>query len=327
MKKLSLILLAALLSISSMAQVRKVAILETVDREKALTYGVKLMLRSYLAEAVTNTPGYEAYDRTNLQQIFDEQEFQRTGFVSDEDIKKIGEMTGVQFVLVAEASKLDANNLFITAKILNVETARVEKTANTSSQTDIPSLQKGAQDLASRLLLNTKAKETYKNVSVIENTEGVHIQRMSSNEYIIGGEWTSRKNYYQYLKDNRIACVPAYKQFNQGHKMTLAGWSLLGAGTAMFGMGLGLFLGVPHDDLSYRLDKNGDYRDELRAGFSFLIIGSAVTACSVPLLSVGYYKKNNAYKVYNNNCAPKKTTAVTLNLQSSSDGLGLALQF
>jgi len=326
MKKLSLIFVAALLSISSMAQVRKVAILETVDREKALTYGVKLMLRSYLAEAVTNTPGYEAYDRTNLQQIFDEQEFQRTGFVSDEDIKKIGEMTGVQFVLVAEASKLDANNLFITAKILNVETARVEKTANTSSQTDIPSLQRGAQDLASRLLLDIKPSETNK-IKSVATTEGAYIERLSSNEYIIGGEWTSRKNYYQYIKDNRLACVPAYQQFNQGHKMTLAGWSLFGAGTAMFGMGLGFFLGVPHDDLSYRLRKNGDYHGELKAGLSFIIIGSAATACSVPLLSIGYYKKNNAYKVYNNNCAPKKTTAVTLNLQSSSNGLGLALQF
>ena len=325
MKKLSLILVAALLSISSIAQVRKVAILETVDREKALTYGVKLMLRSYLAEAVTNTPGYEAYDRTNLQQIFDEQEFQRTGFVSDEDIKKIGEMTGVQFVLVAEASKLDANNLFITAKILNVETARVEKTANTSSQTDIPSLQKGAQDLASRLLLNTKAKETYKNVAVIENTEGAHIQRMSSNEYTIGEEWVSKSTYYNFMKDNKYTCYPAFKDFNKGHKMTLAGWSLFGAGLAMFGMGLGLMGSQGYNDFNDKL-RYGGY-DDFKAGFSFVIIGSAVTACSVPILSVGYYKKNNAYKVYNNNCAPKKTTAVTLNLQSSSDGLGLALQF
>ena len=147
MKKILTLLILAV-TFSAVAQTRKVAILDPVDIENTLPYGVKLMVRSHLAEAITNTPGYEAYDRTNLQQIFDEQEFQRTGFVSDEDIKKIGEMTGVQYVLVAEASKLDEKNLFITAKILNVETARVEKTANTMAQTDIPSLQKGAQDLA-----------------------------------------------------------------------------------------------------------------------------------------------------------------------------------
>ena len=60
MKKLFLFLLTVVLSVSALAQTRKVAILETVDRQNQITYGVKLMLRSYLAEAVTNTKGYEA---------------------------------------------------------------------------------------------------------------------------------------------------------------------------------------------------------------------------------------------------------------------------
>lgn len=320
MKKSIFLSLLLLLPVFMAAQTRKVAILETVDRENTLSYGVKLMVRSHLAEAVTNTPGYEAYDRTNLQQIFDEQEFQRTGFVSDEDIKKIGEMTGVQYVLVAEASKLDERNLFITAKILNVETARVEKTANTMSLTDIPSLQKAAQDLASRLLADIKPAD-FKKVTSVSASDGAIIKREGINDYYIGGEWASRKMYYQFLEDNKEQCRRAYHQYQKGHKMTKAGWILFGIGVPCALAG-----GICWAVSGSGLDVLGIY-DDVTAGFSLLIIGAAPLFSSIPLLSVGYSKKNNAYKLYNESCAPKKTASVTLNLQSSRNGLGLALCF
>lgn len=158
MRKIILFMLSAFV-INAFAQKRQVAILEPVDSDNALTSGVKLMLRSYLAEAVTNTDGYEAYDRTNLQQILGEQDFQRSGFVSNDDIKKIGEMTGVQYILVTEASKLDGQTLFISATILDVETARMIKKTNTTSKTDVASLQKSAQELASFLLLDVSKAE------------------------------------------------------------------------------------------------------------------------------------------------------------------------
>jgi hypothetical protein len=49
---------------------------------------------------------------------------------------------------------------------------------------------------------------------------------------------------------------------------------------------------------------------------------------AVPLVSVGYWKKHNAYQKYNEYCAPKNSNSIlTLNLQSSQNGLGLALRF
>ena len=63
------------------AQVKRVAILETVDKEGTITYANKLILRSNLSKAITNTPGYEAYDRTDIDAIMGEQDFQRTGMV------------------------------------------------------------------------------------------------------------------------------------------------------------------------------------------------------------------------------------------------------
>lgn len=319
MKKIIFYLLTVVISMGAVAQTRKVAILDAVDLENSLSYGIKLMIRGQLAEAVTNTPGYEAYDRTNLQQIFDEQEFQRTGLVSDADIKKIGEMTGVQYVLVTEASKLDDKNMFITAKILNVETARVEKNANVTAQMDIQSLQKGTQDLASRLLSDIKQTAHQKPKSVVVS-KGACIERISSFEYSIGGEMADMKAYYKFIKDNSLSCIPAYKQFKQGEQMALSGWCLLGIGLPTFFVGTGILV------KGEATLTDNDY-SMIWTGAGVMIAGGVITLTSIPLLSVGYFKKNNAYQLYNEHCAPKKKDAISLNLQASGNGLGLALHF
>ena len=143
-------ILLSLASIMS-GQVKKVAILETVDKKGDLDYSVKLMLRSNLAKAITNTAGYEAYDRTDVDAIMGEQNFQRTGMVSDDQIKRLGEMTGADYILVAEAVVAGDSNMFITAKILNVESARTEKTDNALMGISPVDIQRGCEELAGNL--------------------------------------------------------------------------------------------------------------------------------------------------------------------------------
>ena len=102
MKKVFLLACLLLSALMTFAQTKKVAILETVDREGRLTYSQKLLLRSNMARAVSNTIGYEAYDRSDVDMIMSEHDFQRTGMVSDVEIRKLGEMTGVSLILVTE---------------------------------------------------------------------------------------------------------------------------------------------------------------------------------------------------------------------------------
>ena len=75
------------------------------------------------------TEGYEAYDRIDLSSILDEQAFQRSGFVSDSEIHRIGEITGASYVLITESAYLDVNSLLATAKIVNVESAKIVNSA------------------------------------------------------------------------------------------------------------------------------------------------------------------------------------------------------
>lgn len=154
MKKVVLLLSVCFFTLSLCAQtdnVKKIAILEVVDRQNNVDYLNKLMFRSYLTGAITRTPGYEGYDRVDVSSVLGEHDFQRTGMVSDAQIKKIGEFTGAQYVLIAEAAS-NGNKMFITAKIIDVETTRVISTSGELMDTSEEAMQKGAIGVALKLL-------------------------------------------------------------------------------------------------------------------------------------------------------------------------------
>ena len=131
---------------------KRVAILETVDKEGKVSYGIKLMVRSKLSAVITATPGYEGYDRVDVGSVLNEHEFQRTGLVSDSQIKRLGEMTGADYILVAEVAYLNDSYIFLSAKILNVETSRVEQTADAQTQATVDALEQNCKMLAGKLL-------------------------------------------------------------------------------------------------------------------------------------------------------------------------------
>ena len=143
-----------MLSALAMAQnAKKVAILETVDKENKVEYGVELQLRGYLTDAINRTPGYEGYDRVDMASILGEHNFQRTGYVSDAQIKKLGEMTGASSIIVAEAAMYGSDRIIIIAKIIDVETARIENTARPKvASTSDDGMAKACAELAIELL-------------------------------------------------------------------------------------------------------------------------------------------------------------------------------
>lgn len=154
MKKVVLLLSVCFFTLSLCAQtdnVKKIAILEVVDRQLNVDYLNKLMFRSYLTGAITRTPGYEGYDRVDVSSILGEHDFQRTGMVNDAQIKQIGEFTGAQYVLIAEAAS-NGNKMFITAKIIDVETTRVISTSSELMDTSEEEMQNGAISVALKLL-------------------------------------------------------------------------------------------------------------------------------------------------------------------------------
>lgn len=329
MKTKTLLFLFLLISGIMSAQVKRVAILETVDRENKVSYGNKLILRANLSKAITNTAGYEAYDRTDIDAIMGEQNFQRTGLVSNDQIKKLGEMTGANYILVAEAAVVDANNMFITAKLLDVETARTIMTDNVMMAANPEAIQEGCVTLAKKLFGNTEptstnSPKTFKPTSttktppaiastmtdvIVRNSKSTQKQ-LGVKEYTYGSVQMDEQELKEFLYKNN---TQAYADYMKGSKMITTGWWLLGSGLgAIVG---GCCIGAP-------IGGGGGAAMII----SFSVIGAAAVATSVPIAIIGKKKQNNSFDFSNYSLEPNQPK-LSLNLQTSQNGIGLALSF
>lgn len=321
------VILFFLLFISGMlsAQVRRVAILEVVDKENKVSYANKLILRANLSKAITNTAGYEAYDRTDIDAIMGEQNFQRTGMVSNDQIKRLGEMTGANYILVTEAVILDSRTMFITAKLLDVETARTIMTDNVMMGNSSKEIQDGCVELSKKLFHAPTEKITkVSEVKVVkEDKPVIELVRNSKymqkyyglSEYSYGETQMDKKAYAKFLYDNS---PELYQRYLNGQRTIKAGWSLFSIGCTMIIAG-GVVIGVAEN---FSGDEWWSYHV---GGVALMSSGGGITGLSIPIVGAGYGVRDNVYKRFN--AKKNRTPALSLDLQSSQNGIGLALKF
>ena len=304
MKTRILLFLLLLCSAMVSAQVKRVAILETVDKENKVDYAYKLLLRSNLSKAITNISGYEAYDRTDIDAIMTEQNFQRTGLVSNDQIKRLGEMTGANYILVAEVAN-SGNQFIILAKLLDIETARTIMTDH--EITTINNMQNACEKLAQRMF-----HEEVKEEPIIE-TKLELIRHTAQEQKLLGIE---KYSYGSTQMDEKAFCLfmqqnnrEAYLKYIQSKPLIPAGWVLLGGGTAL---------------MACAIYATWDGIDSMMA--CCYSISVCALGASIPLLSVGYTRQKNAIKMFNEQNSIQEP-ALSLNLQASQNGIGLALNF
>lgn len=120
---IAILIIMMLLPVMVYAQLKKVAVWETKCSDNSITTFQSTMVRGGMETAVGNAGGYEVYDRSAFDAITKEQKFQRSGMVSDSEIKRLGEMAGVQYIIVPEATA-SGGEFYILVKMLDVETGK-----------------------------------------------------------------------------------------------------------------------------------------------------------------------------------------------------------
>lgn len=378
---------------------KKVAILQVVDKEGKLSYADKLMIRSNMARAITNIEGYEAYNRTDIDAVLDEHGFQRSGLVSDDEIKEIEKMTGATYILKTEGTLSRNNNMFVEAQIINIQTLQIEVTDNKSislssdSETlrDCRALaskmfgvlagastttnkfmqlfkgkQKSAAEQAADSIAAAKKAEQAAAVAAAKEQQRLEeerirqeradaeakvrreredaearvreqkrleqerkeaeeaerakyfISRLNNHEFLYMNKTMNKKEYSNFLKNN---CPEAFSQYKSGKKLIGAGWALFGVGlAATAGGGVGLAL------VGETSSSSSDVFMVVTVS-TILSVGSAMTLASIPMLGVGYSRCKKSVKTYNNKCASPDIQPLSLNLTAGQNGLGLALNF
>ena len=125
-----LVLMLSLLSLTSFAQQKKVAVYVTGQQTD-----INKVLGDKLVEAFAKSGKYIAIERTSsfLAELSKEQNYQRTGAVDDNEVSRIGKQFGVQLVCVADISEAYGQK-YVSARLIDVETAEIINATNMSSQ-------------------------------------------------------------------------------------------------------------------------------------------------------------------------------------------------
>ena len=145
---------------------------------------------------------------------------------------------------------------------------------------------------------------------------------MDDDIYYLGDRRFTEAEYLAFVQEN---CQPAYEAFMKGAKLRKTGWQLLASGLPILTAGIvlcGVGVGVGYEQGNKQL---GD--GLCVPGAIFISVGTGLSIGSIPCLIVGSVKKNNSYEVYNEQCAPKPTATLDFRLQTSENGIGLAMRF
>lgn len=321
MKKRFLItLLLTAFAMVATAQNKKIAILETVDKKGDVPYGILLQLRSNLTYAISNTLDYEGYDRVDMAQIIGEHDFQRTGMVSDEQIRRLGAMTGCSSILVAEAAVYDKENIIITAKILNVETASVERAVPPQvASIDPKEMQKACVELAEKLLVKTPVE--VEEIQIELAVEKVLITKgkdfYGKDYYSLGEQKLTTEQYMDLLKN----CPEAWYAYEKGNRRNKTAKVCLYSGISC--MVVGGIVCLITSVYEQQIDKNSSIA-LYSGGGGLMVLGGVSSLVSIPLFISANGTKSNVYQIYNQYCAQPKAT---LSFGPTANGIGVCLNF
>ena len=186
MKKIVFLLLS-IISLTAFAQQKKVAVYVMGDDE-----GINKVLGNKLVTAIARSEEYSAVERTAafLSELGKEQKYQRTGAVDDDEISRLGKQFGVQYVCVAAVTEA-FNEKYLSARLINVESAQVERTASSSGAIQsLENLVSAANSVSDNLLANLE-KGTLSNskkvaVYVVKNDAGKDIGRVLGDKLVAG---------------------------------------------------------------------------------------------------------------------------------------------
>lgn len=128
MKKLLILLLSAI-SLSVVAQQKKVAVYVTGDDP------INSIMGDHLVDGIAHNGKYIAVERTAsfLNELVKEQSYQQTGAVDDNEISRLGKQFGVDYVCVATPFDVWGEK-YISARMIDVERAEVIATSSANGK-------------------------------------------------------------------------------------------------------------------------------------------------------------------------------------------------
>lgn len=157
-----------------------------------------------------------------------------------------------------------------------------------------------------------KAAPVQQNANSERDSRGNSSARLSlmGGYFYLGDKMMSQDEGRYFLMKN---CTPAYQQYKMYSDLGYTGVAFLSVGSALMLSG-GIIFAV-HDQYQ---------------GFCIMMSAVASIGVGIPLCAAGFACRDKACFIYNERCAntaSNRNKGIRLDLQSSRDGIGLALKF
>ncbi len=149
----------------------------------------------------------------------------------------------------------------------------------------------------------------------------------SGNTYIVDGQAMNKKAFDGFLKNTNAT---AYNKFNNGYKLSKAGWGLFGGGLGLETVAFIMAAATPAVAMKAADNASDEAVVKTSVGYTTgmalaYIAGAAATTAGIVCLGVGYGRMHNAADVYNVDC--QKKPVAELQLTAGRGTIGLACKF
>ena len=134
-------------------------------------------------------------------------------------------------------------------------------------------------------------------------------------KYMMDGKMMNKREFKGYLQNT---CPEAFQLFQNGHKLSIAGWSCFGVGLAVNTVGGAMM----------RRYINGTAKkdDVYYVGTALSSAGSCITVAGITCLAVGYTRMHKAANLYNIEQAHRPDLTWVFGVNSEG-AMSLAMQF
>ena len=134
-------------------------------------------------------------------------------------------------------------------------------------------------------------------------------------KYMMDGNMMNKKEFRGYLQNTS---PEAFQLFNNGYKLSIAGWSCFGVGVAINSIGSGMVRRY----INGKVQKDAVYD----VGTALYSAGTCITAAGITCLAVGYARMHKAANLYNIEKADRPDLRFVFGVNNEG-GMSIAMQF
>ena len=237
MQKLIIASFIALYSICAIAEDdRKVAVFDPAGNAES---AIKEIVREEISSMIVNAGGYTVVERQLIDRVLAESRFQQGGLVDDAQAVEMGRMLGANLALVTSITLLGAN-YHISCKLIDVQTARIERQRTSQTQRGTSDMIEVVQRILREMFPNAPQQTVVTPRQTEERTRAVTVTRIQPTQTTINPDIPLIRiinsgvsnGFYQFDRDMNQADFRRFLRYGET-VINKHGWATYSRGTKL----------------------------------------------------------------------------------------------